>query len=60
MLAAPSACTPMTWQEGFSSFTALATPEISPPPPMAVMITSTSGSCCKISRPMVPCPAMML
>ena len=37
---------------------AAATPEIRPPPPMGTITASTSGSWSRISRPMVPWPAM--
>ena len=58
MDAAPAACTPITRQEGLSVLTAIATPLMSPPPPMGTTTCSTSGSCSRISRPMVPCPAI--
>ena len=51
-------CTPITLTRGLLSLTAHATPEISPPPPMGATTASTSGTCCRISSPMVPCPAM--
>ena len=56
--AAPLACTPTTRTSGRSALTATATPEISPPPPMATTIVATSGHCSRISSPTVPCPAI--
>jgi hypothetical protein len=52
--AAPAACTPMIRTSGRSALAATATPEISPPPPTAVMIVPTSGHWSRISRPTVP------
>ncbi len=43
---------------GRSAFTALAIPVKSPPPPQGTMIVSTSGKSSRISRPIVPFPAM--
>ena len=58
MDAAPAAWTPTIRQSGFSCFTAKAMPPMRPPPPMGTTICSTSGSCSRISRPMVPWPAI--
>ncbi len=55
--AAPSAWTPITWTSGRSARTAVATPASSPPPPVQTRIVRTSGHCCRISSPTVPCPA---
>ncbi len=43
---------------GFAALATVAIPEISPPPPMPVMIVRTSGHCSRISSPTVPCPAI--
>ena len=48
----------MTRMEGLVSFTASASPAISPPPPMGQMIASRSGACSTSSSPMVPAPAI--
>ena len=58
MDAAPAAWTPTIRHSGFSCFTAKATPPMRPPPPMGTTICSTSGNCSRISRPMVPWPAI--
>ena len=60
MPAAPAACTPITRTFGWSIFTAEATPEASPPPPIGTTMVSTSGRSSMISSPMVPCPAMTI
>ena len=60
MPAAPAACTPITRTFGWSIFTAAATPEASPPPPIGTTMVSTSGRSSMISSPMVPCPAMTI
>ena len=39
--------------------TAMAMPAIRPPPPMGTIIVSVWGSSSKISRPIVPCPAII-
>ena len=52
--AAPAACTPTTRMSGRNAFAATAIPEISPPPPIPVMIVFTSGSASTISSPTVP------
>ena len=57
-LEAPSACTPITRAPGFCSATAVATPLISPPPPIGRITVSVSGRSSTISSPMVPCPAI--
>ena len=60
MPAAPAACTPTMRTFGCSIFTAAATPEASPPPPMGTTMVSTSGRSSMISRPIVPWPAMTI
>ena len=49
----------MTFTRGFSAFTAIETPAMSPAPPTGQTIASRSGTCCRISTPSVPWPAMM-
>ena len=56
---AASACTPITLTPGSVSFIARPIPEIRPPPPTGTTTTSRSSACSIISRPMVPCPAMI-
>ena len=51
-------CTPITRMRGFVSLTAQPTPAINPPPPIGAMMASTSGTCCRISSPIVPWPAI--
>jgi hypothetical protein len=46
--------------DGFSAFTALATPVMSPPPPMPVITAAASGASSRISSPIVAWPAMKL
>ena len=58
MLAAPAAWTPITRHCGFSDFTANATPLMRPPPPTGTIQVSISGRALRISRPIVPCPAI--
>ena len=61
--AASSACTPITLISRPSSaarpLIAVATPASRPPPPTPMITVSTSGYCSRISRPIVPWPAMM-
>lgn len=57
--AAAAACTPTILTSGRSAFTATAIPAASPPPPRPTTMVRTSGHCSRISRPTVPCPAMM-
>ena len=60
MLAAPAGSTPTTRISGCRSRSSVATPASSPPPPTGT--TTTSGarpSCSRISRPTVPCPAIV-
>ena len=40
-------------------FTAIDIPEMTPPPPIGTTIVSTSGNSAKISKPIVPCPAII-
>ena len=56
--AASSGSTPITVAPGQSVRTAVATPEISPPPPTGTTTRSTPGQSAAISRPIVPCPAI--
>src|SRR5262249_3495459 len=49
---------PMTRIFGLCALTAIATPEINPPPPIGTMTASTSGQSCAISSPSVPWPAI--
>jgi len=56
--AARLACTPMILMSGRAALAATARPEISPPPPTAVTMVRTSGRARRISRAMVPWPAM--
>ena len=48
----------MTSIVGFNARAAVATPEISPPPPTATHRQSISGCCASISSAIVPCPAI--
>ena len=60
MLAAPAGSTPITRMPGCRSRSTVATPASSPPPPTGT--TTTSGarpSWSRISRPTVPCPAIV-
>ena len=59
MASAPNGSTPMTRVPGDMPFTAAATPEARPPPPMGTTTTSRSGISSISSRPTVPCPRMM-
>jgi hypothetical protein len=52
--AASSGSTPMTAACGRSAFTAVATPEASPPPPTGTSTQATDGRSSTISRPTVP------
>ena len=58
MEAAPIGSTPMTFTSGRDSLIA-ATPAARPPPPIGTSTVATSGRCSRISRPAVPCPAMI-
>ena len=49
---------PMIRMSGFRALAAVATPLISPPPPMGTGRISRSGTSSSISRAMVPWPAM--
>ncbi len=51
--AAVSGSAPQTWMPGLSALTAVPTPVISPPPPMAVMTATVSGASSRISSPRV-------
>ena len=53
-----SALTPITSTAGSSSLTAVATPEIRPPPPTGTSTLSTRGNSETISTPIVPAPAI--
>ena len=59
MAAAPTGSTPMTRAAGRARLTAAATPAMRPPPPMGAYTVSTCGASATISRPTVPCPAMI-
>ena len=50
----------MILTDGFIVLSATAHPARSPPPPVGMTTASTSGTCSRISSPVVPCPAMML
>src|SRR5207253_1574072 len=54
-----SSLTAIARASGLSPFTAVAMPEISPPPPTCTSTTSTSGTSSTISSPTVPWPAMI-
>ena len=54
-----AASTPNTRTDGLIALTAVAIPEISPPPPIGTTTSSRSGTSWIISRPVVPWPAMM-
>ena len=58
--AAVSGSVPKIFTSGLIALMALATPVINPPPPMLAMIAFVSGASSKISRPIVPWPAMKL
>ena len=53
-----AASTPKTSASGRIALTAVATPEIRPPPPMGTGKTSSSGASSSISSARVPWPAM--
>ena len=55
-----STSTPQIAIRSFSALAAVATPEMMPPPPIGTTISSRSGWSASISRPIVPCPAMIL
>ncbi len=57
--ATSSACTPVILMSGSVPRAAIAIPAASPPPPTGTTIVRTPGHCSAISRPTVPCPAMM-
>ena len=57
--ALPAAWTPTMRTSGRSARKATAIPEMSPPPPTHTTTVVASGTCAAISRPTVPCPAMM-
>lgn len=59
MAAAPAGSTPIILTSGRDALTAAATPAARPPPPIGTAMVATEGSCSRISRPMVPCPAMI-
>ena len=54
-----AACTPTISTSGLSALAAIATPAISPPPPIGTTSTSSSGASVSISSPTVPWPAMI-
>lgn len=58
MSAASSGSAPSTRTSGRSDLIAVATPEINPPPDIGTTTASTSGRSSRISRPMVPWPAI--
>ena len=55
---APFALTATTRMSGFTCFTQLDMPLISPPPPTGTIIVSSSARSSSISSPTVPCPAI--
>ena len=55
---APTGSTPLTRIDASRALTAVATPEIRPPPPIATITWSISGASARISRPTVPWPAI--
>jgi hypothetical protein len=57
---ASSGSTPIIRTCGRSSFTAVAIPEISPPPPIGTITTSSSGTWSTSSSPTVPWPAITI
>ena len=57
-VAAPAGSTPTIRIPGRSSLAAAATPEIRPPPPTGTTIVAASGTSSRISRAIVPWPAM--
>jgi hypothetical protein len=56
---APEGSTPITRTAGRSCLTAAATPALNPPPPTGTRTVFTVGMSSTISRPTVPCPAMI-
>ena len=52
--------TPITRAFGTSSLMAVETPALNPPPPTGTRTVSTLGRSAAISRPTVPCPAMIV
>ena len=54
-----AAWTPTISIAGLSALAAVATPAISPPPPIGTTSTSSSGTSASISSPIVPWPAMI-
>jgi hypothetical protein len=50
--------TPRTRIAGLKLLAAIATPEISPPPPIGKTMASTADQSCTTSRPSVPWPAI--
>mmetsp|Transcript_16506 Transcript_16506/g.52577 ORF Transcript_16506/g.52577 Transcript_16506/m.52577 type:complete len:216 (+) Transcript_16506:383-1030(+) len=54
-----SGSTPMTSTSGRMVLMASAMPAMRPAPPTGTMTASTSGTCSRISSPMVPVPAMI-
>ena len=58
-LATFSASTAMIFALAFFVFTASATPASSPAPPTGTITASTSGTCSRISNPIVPWPAII-
>ena len=57
--AASSAWTPITRTSGRSDLIAMATPAISPPPPVGISTVVASGAWARTSSPTVPWPATM-
>ena len=53
-----AASTPTTRMAGVTALARRAMPLMSPPPPTATTIVSTSGQASRISRPTVPPPAI--
>jgi len=54
MAGAPDDSTPNTRMSGFPALSDIEFPEISPPPPIGMTATSTSGQSSRISSPRVP------